>query len=65
MDANAVVVWTAGDARIWWACPHCKVEGGISPPVKVDEFLKRLSLFTDEHADCTPKRPKEMIAWRG
>ena len=61
---SKVVVWTPGDTRVWWACPYCKVEGGISPPVEVDELLKRVSLFKDEHDKCAPKATKEPITWR-
>ena len=59
---STVTVWTPGDARIWWACSICKVEGGISPPVEVAELLKRVSLFKDEHADCE-KKPSP-FPWR-
>ena len=53
---SKVMVWTPGDARVWWACPACKTEGGISPPVDLDELYKRVSLFRDEHAECESKR---------
>ena len=57
-------IWTPGDARIWWACPVCKTEGGISPPVDMDELYKRVSLFRDEHAECE-RKAKGGMAWRG
>ena len=60
---SKVTVWTPGDARVWWACPICKVEGGISPPVDVDEFLKRVSLFKDEHEGCEKKQASP-VPWR-
>ena len=61
---SKVRIWTPGDARIWWACPTCKTEAGISPPVDLDELYKRVSLFRDEHAECG-KKPKGGTAWRG
>lgn len=64
---NKVTVWTPGDARVWWACPVCKVEAGISPPVDMDEMLRRISLFRDEHAECKLRAPQgaKEIVWRG
>lgn len=66
--STKVVVWTPGDARVWWACPVCKVEAGISPPVDMEEFMRRISLFRDEHAACAHKVKTEqqgVITWRG
>lgn len=60
---SKVVVWTPGDARVWWACSICKVEAGISPPIDLDELIKRVSLFKDEHADCGQKQPAS-FPWR-
>ncbi len=64
MSSTRVVVWTPGDTRIWWSCPVCRVEAGISPPVDLDELYKRVSLFRDEHAACEQKANKG-ITWRG
>ena len=61
---SKVTVWTPGDARVWWACSVCKTEGGISPPVDIDELLRRVSLFKDEHSECE-RKPKARDGWRG
>ena len=60
--AENVVVWTPGNARVWWACSICKTEAGISPPVDLEELYRRVSLFRYEHAECAKKR--QSGAWR-
>lgn len=61
--AKHVIVWTPGDARIWWACSACKVEAGISPPVNLDEFLDRVLAFKSAHKACADSA-QEGKAWR-
>ena len=60
---SKITVWTPGDARVWWACPVCKTEAGITPPIDIQELLRRVSLFRDEHAECNNKR-KTVLGWR-
>jgi len=57
-----VVVWNANSARIWWACPTCKVEAGITLPASAAEFIARLQKFTDMHSACA--EPITAPLWR-
>ena len=57
----SVVVWTPNSARIWWACPTCKVEGGVTPPVPVSEMTARLKEFNSKHSECATNNAP---AWR-
>jgi hypothetical protein len=54
--SEGVVVWTPGDARVWWSCPVCKVEGGATPPIVVSDFVARLKRFQEAHKDCATNK---------
>ncbi len=58
------IVWTPGGNRIWWACPACKVEAGVTLPVSVSEVQRRLDAFQEEHSACNITA-QEGKAWRG
>lgn len=62
--AKDIVVWTAGNQRIWWACPSCKVEAGVTLPVALSEIARRMDAFRQEHLECNDSA-KEGKAWRG
>lgn len=64
MSTGQSIVWTPGGNRIWWACPTCKVEGGVTLPVSLAEVQKRLEQFQATHSECADKA-QEGKAWRG
>lgn len=64
MTPQDIVVWTPGNNRIWWACPTCKVEGGVTLPVPLAEIQRRSAQFAEAHKDCAAKA-QEGKAWRG
>jgi len=59
-----IIIWTPGNSRIWWACPSCKVEAGVTLPVSLSEMTKRIDKFTQDHKECASKA-QEGTAWRG
>lgn len=59
-----IVVWTPGNNRVWWACPSCKVEGGVTLPVALSEISRRIEKFQQDHNQCATKA-QEGTAWRG
>lgn len=50
-----ITAWTPGNGRIWWACPTCKLEAGITLPTSAVEMAERLHKFIEQHKDCTSK----------
>lgn len=60
MTPQDIVVWTPGNNRIWWACPTCKVEAGITLTASAVEVHKRLGDFLGQHKDCSNKE----TTWR-
>lgn len=62
--AKDIIVWTPGGQRIWWACPTCKVEGGVTLPVALSEIARRMDTFRQDHKECASKA-QEGTAWRG
>ena len=55
-----IIVWAPGSPRIWWACPTCKVEGGITLSAPATELHERLGKVLEQHKDCTNKE----ASWR-
>lgn len=56
-------VWTADGKRVWWACPVCKVEAGITLPVPLSQIVQRMNAFRSQHEQCADKAQGGK-AWR-
>jgi len=59
---SKLVIWNSNRDRIWWACPTCKVEAGITLPASVTEVVSRVEKFTSTHSICA--EPITAPQWR-
>lgn len=60
---SAVTVWVDAGNRMWWSCPTCKVEAGITLPAKISEVADRMTKFNQQHKTCADQ-VKERMPWR-